>query len=432
MDDFDAGWDWLEVVEKAQGKASVLAYTVLLNLADEEDQGDRVIARMIKAGVPPNKWTWNSRLKLAETLKDGETIMARMGQAEPKAEADVWTWTILLGLAKTMAEAEPILERMKTAGVTPNVVTWNTLMKPAQSLEEGEKVLARMKDAEIPPNVVTWNTLMKLAQSLEEGDEILARMGQAKPRVDPDVWTLTILLSLAKTIAQALPILDRMNDAGVTPNVVTWTTLLKLAQSLAEGEQVLARMGRANPRVEPNERTWSSLAALVQTKADADRFLANHFPPFKALLPVFTALVGRIHPEFSGEALLNWCFTWVKGRSDQGRPLMFPFAAIEPAILGYRKTKRFDDALRLILPFPYLPAATAFFRGSTYRQTLARAYFERELTGPEPHHAAYALFRLEKATGAEEDQIRWARDALGRDNQPPKRLEELQAFLAGR
>ncbi|MDZ7905739.1 MAG: hypothetical protein U5N55_08205 [Cypionkella sp.] len=57
----------------------------------------------------------------------------------------------------------------------------------------------------------------------------------------------------------------------------------------------------------------------------------------------------------------------------------------------YRKHKRLDQALRIVMPFPHLPAAQKLLRDEGHLPAVA-AYFEAQFqTGPEPHNAAKAV-----------------------------------------
>ena len=99
-------------------------------------------------------------------------------------------------------------------------------------------------------------------------------------------------------------------------------------------------------------------------------------------------------------------------------------------MVGYRKAKRFDDALRIILPFPQLPAALAYFT-SPGRAKYAEAYFvEKFDAGFERHNASYALAKLYSVTGDTIQMRRWAETALTFAEQPQKRKADIDAMLA--
>ena len=179
--------------------------------------------------------------------------------------------------------------------------------------------------------------------------------------------------------------------------------------------------------VQPNERTATALIAKLRSVDEANALLAD-LMTLKLVGPgAFGAFVTRVHPMMTGDELLNWCF-----RAVQGRGFGFPFSALEPGITGYIKASRYDDALRIIMPFPYLPASIKFLQSSKYR-AIAEAYFRAQFeAGGEPHHAAYAMMKLHQAQRDPAQMYRWAAIALDRPNQPAKRIDELRVLLENR
>ncbi len=226
---------------------------------------------------------------------------------------------------------------------------------------------------------------------------------------------------------------DLEREHGNAP-VVPWTILLNLAGSYAEGRQVFDEMVAAaeaakDASLKPDVVTWSTLAGKVESIADAQNIAQLYADYPNAPQGFFVKLVERCSKFFRGDELLSFMFSTAEA-SKRG----FSFVALEPAIVGYRKSKRFDDALRIILPFPWLPAAEAFLRGSEERKAAAEAYFLRcfggEIVPDHAHHAAYALFKLYAANGQPDAQRLWAGRALDQAGQPKKRIEELKAFLS--
>ena len=108
----------------------------------------------------------------------------------------------------------------------------------------------------------------------------------------------------------------------------------------------------------------------------------------------------------------------------------FPFTALEPAIAGYRKGRRFEDALRIILPITHLPAALACFKDDAFAKTAEAYFLEKFNAGFERHNASYALAKLHSVTGDTIQMRRWADTALTFAEQPQKRKADIHAMLA--
>ena len=424
--DLEPARRFLADMRASHGRASILAWTTLLSLADTYADGRAVLDEMRAANEKPDVVTWNTLLNLADTYADGRVVLDEMRAANEKP--DVVTWTTLLNLADTYADGRVVLDEMRAANEKPNVVTWNTLLNLADTYADGRVVLDEMRAANEKPNVVTWNTLLNLADTYADGRVVLDEMRAANEK--PDVVTWTTLLNLAATYTDGRAVLDEMRAANEKPNVVTWNTLLNLADTYAAGRDVLNEMrttALTDRSVQPNERTATALIAKLRSIDEANALLAD-LMSLKLVGPgAFGAFVTRIHPMMTGDELLDWCF-----RAVQGRGFGFPFSALEPGITGYIAARRYDDALRIIMPFPYLPASIKFLRSSKYRP-IAEAYFRAQFeAGREPHHAAYAMMKLDQAQGHPTQMYRWAAIALDQPKQPTKRIDELRALLENR
>ncbi len=287
------------------------------------------------------------------------------------------------------APARACFHTALTAFQNPTVLAYTVLLNFAPDYATGRAVLDEMIAAGVTPNAVTWSTLLNLAPDYPTGRAVL----------------------------------DEMIEAGVTPNAVTWNTLLNLAPDYPTGRGVLDEM--VGKGVTPDAVTASTMAKLVQTMAEADA-LTDEMLGYRAANPgFFSTIVSRIHPLLSGAELLGWAFGKAKAFK-----FPFPFAAFEPAIVGYRKKQRFDDALRIILPFPHLPASVAFLNDPR-RAELARVYFQARFDeGFECHNASYALARLFAYLKDRQATVEWATIALTYPEQHEKRRADLRAIIA--
>jgi hypothetical protein len=213
-----------------------------------------------------------------------------------------------------------------------------------------------------------------------------------------------------------------MTRAGVTPDEVTWNTLLNLAPDYPEGRRVLTEMTRAG--VTPDEVTSISLAKLVRSIDQADELVPMAINLRIAGPGFFTSVIARVYTLMSADDLLGWAY-----RQDLGPGVSFPAAAFAPAILGYRKSRRFEDALRLIVNYPHLPASQKYLESVGRAADAERYFLARFRNGSDPHNASFALaklFQYQKDPGRMRE---WAAIALGLPGHHKKRLENLRAMI---
>ena len=109
--------------------------TLVAGYAKTGDMGgaEAVVARMEKAGVAGDAWTFNA-------LLDGDAK------------------------AKNMVEAEAVLRRMSEKGVDANVVAFSALLSgyvDGKRMRAAEGVLSRTQTAEVEANNWTYNHLMR-------------------------------------------------------------------------------------------------------------------------------------------------------------------------------------------------------------------------------------------------------------------------------
>jgi hypothetical protein len=213
------------------------------------------------------------------------------------------------------------------------------------------------------------------------------------------------------------------------PSLVPLNALLSLAGDYNQGRLVFDDMIEAatnDATLKPNVITWNTLASKVASLVEAESCAAVLLPRGEARQTVFATLVGKVCLSLSGAELLTWGFELVKPFG-----FAFPASALESAIVQYRKSGRLDDALRLIMPFPFLPAARAFFQKSEYYQSRAEHYFLANYqTNTEAHHASYALVKLYEVISRPYEKLKWAKIASKFENQPPRRLLELSIILS--
>ena len=149
----------------------------------------------------------------------------------------------------------------------------------------------------------------------------------------------------------------------------------------------------------------------------------------KGLTPnvvTWTTFVSKFFAEKTGPELLEWAWG-ARAKFGTG----FGYLAFGPAITGYRKLRRFEDALWIIASYANLPASEAFFR-STARAKLAEAFFCARLAeGYKPKDVSFALAKLNQVIGNRAKTVLWAEKALALPDQHPKRRAELERMLAG-
>jgi len=234
--------------------------------------------------------------------------------------------------------AEPGADRM------PAVGRWNRMLHFAPTHESAQGILADMRAAGARPTVGTYNALMSLAPSYDEAKTWLTVMRDEG--IAPNVYTYSTLVSRAPSYDEAKTWLTTMRDEGIAPNVVTYSTLVSRAPSYDEAKTWLTVM--RDEGIAPDLYTYNSLLSK-----DLTGVAAGH--------------------------LLEWFWS---------EPY-HPERALEAAIKSYRRAKLHDQALRICLHYPHLPAAKSLIRA---RPEQALACFESAIKA-DPRHpdADYAL-----------------------------------------
>jgi hypothetical protein len=184
-----------------------------------------------------------------------------------------------------------------------------------------------MAAAGVPPNEVTYNTLLNLAGDYAEGRKVLAEMAAAG--VPPDAVTYSTLLNLAGDYAEGRKVLAEMVAAGVPPDEVGLTTLVRKAPSFEQG-CAFAMEARHSHGWYTGRGFYQALFSLPIDHLDAG-----------GLMEIYNSL------PFKHET------------------------ALENPIRQYRRERRPEEAMRLCLFAPHLPAAQKFYRD---RYEFCRSY----------------------------------------------------------
>ncbi|AVP97535.1 hypothetical protein C7S18_10155 [Ahniella affigens] len=402
----------------AKIEPDIYSWTTLLALASDIPAARAIMGEMRSAKVEPNIVSWNTLLALASDIPAARAIMGEMRSA--KVEPNIVSWNTLLALASDISAARVIMGEMRAANIEPDIYSWNTLLALASDIPAARAIMGEMRSAKVEPNIVSWNTLLALASDISAARAIMGEMRSAK--IEPNIVSWTTLLALASDIPTARAIMGEMRSAKVEPNIVSWTTLLALASDISAARAILDEMEEA--RFLPNEVVATTVARLISSldeAADLTRYLHR----FRVVGPGYLqAVVSRITPLLSAEVLLNWVYGITKELGFSPATQVFG-----PAIAGYRRQGRIEDALRIVLPFPHLPAAQALLKDArTQRQAEAWLLNQFE-AGPEPFNASLALAYFYWSRGDREKLEIWADISLSYPNQHPKRIASIQKLL---
>ena len=134
------------------GTPSVLAYSVLLNLAPDYPKGRAVLDEMIAADVTPNAVTWNTLLNLTPDYPTGRAVLDQMIAADVTPNAV--TASTMAKLVRSVAEADALTDEMLGFGAA-NPGFFNTIVSRIHPLLSGAELLGwvfgKAKAFKFPP-----------------------------------------------------------------------------------------------------------------------------------------------------------------------------------------------------------------------------------------------------------------------------------------
>ena len=233
---------------------------------------------------------------------------------------------------------------MREEGIQPNMFTYNTLIEKAPDYDEAKALVDTMREVGVSPDAVTYNTLMYKAPDYKEATKWVYVMREEG--IHPDVITYSELVEKAPDYDEAKALLDTMREEGIQPNVITYSTLIKKAPDYDEAKALVDTMGGEG--IQPNVFTYSTLFNKDLSGVLADNILKWY-------------LAQKYHPP----------------------------QPIEAAIASYRKRRCLDQALRLSLGYPHMPAARKLIRE---HEVEALSYFKTILDrDPQHPNVDYAL-----------------------------------------
>ena len=308
--------------------------------------------------------------KLAAELQQAEAEIGR----EPAAETR--RWNKLLSTAPDLETAQRWYERMRDDGVLPDVVTYSTLINLSGDLDTATQWYERMRDDGVLPDVVTYTTLINLSGDVDTTTQWYERMRD--DAVLSDVVIYNTLINLSGDVDTATQWYERMRDDGVLPDVVTYTTLINLSGDVDTTTQWYERM--RDDAVLSDVVIYNTLINLSGDVDTATQWYERMRDD--GVLPnqnTYEALFAHDLSTMPAEQLLAWY---------NRQPTTFP-NALQAAIASYRKSGAIEEALRIALEHPDLPAARRLYR--RYRDR-ATEYYRAIVESPV--HSAKAHFCL--------------------------------------
>jgi hypothetical protein len=176
--------------------------------------------------------------------------------------------------------------------------------------------------------------------------------------------------------------------------------------------------------VEPNEITATTLVRLAthpKEVMEAADIAQKHGISGPGLL---SAAVSKLYRHTDAEGLLTWAFGFARDRS-----FFLPLMVFEPAIAGYRRSGKVDDALRLVMAFPHLSSSKALLSDKSLQDFARRKFTEWYDADFEPFNSSNALAVLFDFMGDSSGVIEWAERALAFPNLHKKRQDGLRQLL---
>jgi pentatricopeptide repeat protein len=363
-----------EDILSAELQPDVYTYNILMGKSRNSVEAEKWLERMREENILPDVVTYSTLINLAPDYREAQEWMERM--RKENILPDVVTYTTLINLAPDYHEAEKWMEQMREEDVPPNIVTYNTLINLAPDYDEAEKWMEWMREDNILPNVVTYNTLINLAPDYDEAEKWMERMREEN--IPPDIFTYNTLINLAPDYDEAKKWMERMRKDNIPPDVVTYNTLINLAPHYNEAKKWLERMREEN--IPPDVVTYSTLIILApdyeKAKTLMDRMNQEEIVPN---IITYGNLFSKDLTSVDAESILTW-FLCQKYR--------YPHS-IEGAIASYRRVHRIDQALRLILDYPYMDASLKVMRA--HPDESIDFFLDQHKNSERKPNAAYAL-----------------------------------------
>ncbi len=301
-------------------------------------------------------------------LGDNRAAIADYNAAYPfdfAFSTNAYRYNICIRDSSTYQEAVGWFDRMRADRVKPDIYTYSTLMSKADDYPTAKGWYDVMVADRIEPNVVTYSTLMNKAEDYPTAKgwhDVMVAAG-----IEPNVVTYNTLMSKAEDYPTAKGWHDVMVAAGIEPNVVTYNTLMSKADDYptAKGSHdVMVAAG-----VDTNEYTYNTLFSKDLSQVDADELVEWY-------------LAQPYHPEMPIQAMIK----------------------------SFKRAWQHDKVARVVLHYPYLPAARKVFQE---HPEVCIEYFE-SLLALEPSHpnASYALGIALIDSGRGQEAVPHLREAL--------------------
>jgi hypothetical protein len=306
-------------------------------------------------------------------------------------------YTILISKQGSFAEALGVLKTMKADGVNPDVFNYTAALNKAVNYKQGLDVLEMMKIDLVQPNEFTYSTLLNKADTYEQGQSVLEMM--RSDNVVPNEVTYSTLMSKARSFEEGKSVLTLMKASNVVPNEVTYGTLISKAASFDQGQEVIDMMKVDD--IPPNEIAWNTLLTKAPDVATAmklvDDALRNKVPLRLYLLnTVFSRPIGSL----SATELLKWFWSLPQR----------PVGCMEPVIANFLRARRLQDAIQVVLHYPFLTASLKLMREKPKECEVAflQAYEQPALKPP----ASYALALYWHQAGKNEESLKYIKKAI--------------------
>jgi len=358
----------LDVIGKGK-EAQVLAKQAARRLAKEAYK-----TGLSREDVTPRiRQSWNRLLASLSNYSFALEILRNMRVA--RLAPDVVTYSILINKSPDYQTAKNWLETMRAEGIQPNVVTYNTLIAMAPDYQTAKNWLEAMRAEDIHPDVVTYNTVIAMAPDYQTAKNWLQAM--RAEGIQPNVVTSNTLIAMAPDYQTAKNWLEAMRAEGIQADVVTYSSLIDKA-TYEEAKNWLEAM-RAEG-IHPDVVTYNTVVAMAPDYDEAKNWLDimcnNAIKPDELS---YSALFSKNLSRKSADEILKWYLAQE----------YHPEAPIEAAIAAFRRIRGTNEALRLALDYPHLPAALKLIR---QYPDAALQYF-KHIFDDDPNHpnAAYAL-----------------------------------------
>ncbi len=366
--DYVTARQWLETMQKEGVKPDASTYNALISKSPDYETADIWLGAMIKGGIQPNSATYGALI--AKTMDFNVAKFWLDEMQRDGVQPGLFVYNKLVSKAAEYADAKSAFEEMQKEGIQPNVITYNALITKSTNFDGAMSLLEGMQKAGIQPNSDSYTRLFSKNLSGKSAEEILTWYRAQGVGSDEPIQAAMAAYRKAGHIDQALRLaveypqlaaskkmireimsdvlnfLQTMQEEGIQPSVDRYNALIDKAPYYETARSWFDVMCKKN--VKPNAATYELLIAK-STDYETGRLWLEMMrnDGIKPSVDSYNRLFSKNLSGKSADEILKW---YLAQGYDSDEP-------IQVAVATYQKIGLIDQALRLAMEYPHLPAS---------------------------------------------------------------------------